>query len=227
MRIGLFGGTFNPVHIGHIQVAKEVKEGFPLDRVVFFPSAIPPHKEKGGVASAQDRVQMLKTAISGIPESGESFIVSEIELKRSGPSYTIDTVRHFQSQADKDQQYYLMMGSDAFFEIDTWKSYDELFQRIPFIVLSRPDENSHSEKDMRKCLEKFIHTRISSDYRYTAGRNYYEHPEKMPIYMFAVTPIDISATRIRSALKNGEPIKSMLPAGVAEYIQSKGLYLND
>ncbi|MBW1984750.1 MAG: adenylyltransferase/cytidyltransferase family protein, partial [Deltaproteobacteria bacterium] len=89
MRVGLFGGTFNPVHNGHLAVAKEVKDGFPLDRIIFFPSAIPPHKETKVVVNADDRINMLRIAISATPDFSESFAISDIELKRSGPSYTI------------------------------------------------------------------------------------------------------------------------------------------
>ncbi len=91
MRIGLFGGTFNPIHLGHIQVVHEVQEGFALERIILIPSALPPHKEPGGVADARDRMEMIRLAIADYPD----FMVSDVELKRSGPSYTIDTVRHF------------------------------------------------------------------------------------------------------------------------------------
>ena len=122
MRFGLFGGTYNPVHIGHLRAALEVKEGFSLDEVFLIPAALPPHKMPGEVADADDRLHMLSLALEDAP----GLTISDVELKRSGPSYTIDTVQHFKRNAPDQFQIYLIMGMDAFLEIDTWKSYDEL-----------------------------------------------------------------------------------------------------
>jgi nicotinate-nucleotide adenylyltransferase len=225
MRIGLFGGTFNPVHIGHLTVAKEVKDGFPLDTIIFFPSAIPPHKESESVVNADDRINMLNIAISSTPDFLDSFAISDIELKRSGPSYTIDTVNEYQSKIEDDNQIYLIMGIDAFFEIDTWKSYMELFKIIPFIVLSRPENGPPFKGTKLKPLESFIQTNISADYKYSSLDGKYSHSENMPIYIYDVTPIHISATKIRKHVKNGMSIQSMVPQGVEEYIKVKGLYI--
>ncbi|MBW1641860.1 MAG: nicotinate (nicotinamide) nucleotide adenylyltransferase [Deltaproteobacteria bacterium] len=224
MRVGLFGGTFNPVHNGHLAVAKEVKDGFPLDRIIFFPSAIPPHKETKVVVNADDRINMLRIAISATPDFSESFAISDIELKRSGPSYTIDTVYQYQSKMADDNQLYLIMGIDAFFEIDTWKSYLELFKIIPIIVMSRPQNEQHFNGAKWKTLETFIQSNISDDYEYSFSEKKYSHSENMPIHIYDVTPIDISATKIRKRIKKGMPVQPMLPPGVEGYIKSKGLY---
>jgi len=224
MRVGLFGGTFNPIHNGHLQVAKELKDGFPLDKIIFIPSAIPPHKETEDVASAQDRLRMLDIAISANPVFAESFSISDIELQRSGPSYTIDTVSEYLLQSTDKKQSYLIMGMDAFFEIDTWKSYHDLFQIIPFIIMSRPGKIQNAATGNEKTLEAFIQSHISSSYRYFPMEKICKHPDKKPVYYFHVTPIDISATNIRLLIKKGTPIQSMLPPGVMDYIKLKGLY---
>ena len=224
MRIGLFGGTFNPVHNGHLAVAKEVKDGFPLDRIIFFPSAIPPHKETEVVINADDRINMLHIAISNTPGFSESFAISDIELKRSGPSYTIDTVYQYQSKMADDNQLYLIMGIDAFFEIDTWKSYLELLKIIPIIVMSRPQNEQPFNGAKWKSLETFIRSNISADYEYSSSEKKYSHWGNKPIHIYDVTPIDISATKIRKRIKKGMTVQSMLPPGVEEYIKSKGLY---
>jgi nicotinate-nucleotide adenylyltransferase len=225
MRVGLFGGTFNPIHNGHLTVAKEVKDGFPLDTIIFFPSAIPPHKESESVVNADDRINMLNIAISNTPDFSESFAISDIELKRSGPSYTIDTVNEYQSKFADDNQLYLIMGIDAFLEIDTWKSYLELFKIIPFIVLPRPENGPQLKGAKWKPLETFIQTNISADYEYSSSEGKYSHSENMPIYIYDVTPIHISATKIRKHVRNGISIQAMVPQGVEEYIKAKGLYI--
>jgi len=164
---------------------------------------------------------MLHIALSSDPAFSQTFSISDVELKRQGPSYTIDTVCQYQSNAAQNERFYFIVGMDAFFEIDTWKSYLDLFQAIPFIVMSRPGTTAHSSS---QALETFIQTSISSDYRYSASEKKFIHPEKMPIYTFGVTPIGTSATQIRSHLKLDKPVQSMLPQGIEEYIKSKGLY---
>ncbi len=132
-RIGIFGGTFNPIHMGHLRTVWEVHCGFGLDETILIPSAAPPHKPAEGVIDAGDRLEMVRLAISGYDE----FTVSDVELKRPGPSYTIDTVRHFKSVYPEDADFHLIIGLDAILEIDTWKSYRDIFRLIPFIVMMR------------------------------------------------------------------------------------------
>ena len=220
-RIGLFGGTFNPIHLGHIQVIREVKEGFALDKILLIPSALPPHKEPGGVADARDRMEMIRLAFENYPD----FTISDVELKRSGPSYTIDTVRHFNSTLPEDTAPYLILGLDAFLEIDTWKLYKDLFLLIPFIVMARTGAE-HNDTVLRwKTLEDYLKSKISDGYQVSASRSCYVHAEKQPVFVFNVTPVDISSTKIRRLIKKGRPIKSLVPEIVDDFIKTKGLYL--
>ncbi len=221
MRIGLFGGTFNPIHSGHIQVVREVKEGFPLDKIYLIPSALPPHKEPDNVVDANDRIEMLRLSFSDYSD----FIVSDVELKRLGPSYTIDTVRYFKSSLPKESSLYLILGMDAFFEIDTWKSYMDLFLLVPFIVMARTGAGHNDRALRRNALEEFLESKISVGYKFLDSKSCYVHEEKQPIFIFDVTPIDISSTKVRKRVKNGGGIKSLVPEVVENFIKTKGLYL--
>jgi nicotinate-nucleotide adenylyltransferase len=221
MRIGLFGGTFNPIHLGHIQVVQEVKEGLALDRIILIPSALPPHKEPGSVVDARDRMEMIRLAIADYPD----FTVSDVELKRSGPSYTIDTVRHFKDSLSEDSALYLILGLDAFLEIDTWKSYMDLFLLVPFIVMARSDtENSEAFLGW-ETLEAYLKSKISEGYQFSPSRSCHVHDEKQPIFVYNVTPINISSTQIRQLIKKGSTIRSLVPKIVEDFIKTKGLYL--
>lgn len=221
MRIGLFGGTFNPIHSGHIQVVQEVKQGFPLDKVYLIPSALPPHKEPDNVADANDRIEMIRLSF---PDDSD-FIVSDVELKRVGPSYTIDTVRHFKSSLPVETEVYLILGLDAFFEIDTWKSYMDLFSLVPFIVMARGGAGHNDTTVRRKAFKDFLWSKISRGYEPAASKSCYRHDVMQPIFIFDVTPIDISSTKIRRLIKSGGTIKSLVPEVVENFIKTRGLYL--
>ncbi|CAB1078463.1 Nicotinate-nucleotide adenylyltransferase (EC [Olavius algarvensis Delta 1 endosymbiont] len=221
MRIGLFGGTFNPVHIGHLRAALEVKEGFGLDEVILIPAALPPHKMPGEVADAADRLDMLNLALEG----ALGLAISEVELNRSGLSYTIDTVEHFKHMLPDESRIYLIMGMDAFLEIDSWKSYDELLAQIPFIILSRPDSDRAKNDSGWKLMEKFITSNISADYVFSESQSCYQARDKQPVYVLEVSGLDISSTKIRNLINTGRSIKYLVPQKVADFIHSKGLYL--
>jgi nicotinate-nucleotide adenylyltransferase len=221
MRIGLFGGTFNPVHRGHLRAASEVKKVFTLDHVFIIPAALPPHKTPVTVASADDRLAMIKLAISGI----SGLTVSDVELNRSGPSYTIDTVYHFKGTQPDDAQMYLIMGLDAFLEIDTWKSYLELLEQISIIVMARPNGRHQSVQQGWEILADYLKSNISADYRFSSSQNSYISESMQPIHICDIKALDISSTKIRQTVKQQKTIENWVPARVAEYINHKGLYL--
>ena len=220
-RIGLFGGTFNPIHSGHLRAAEKVQEAFALDKIYLIPAALPPHKEPGGVSDAKDRMEMTRLAVSNTP----GVVVSNVELKRSGPSYTVDTVSHFKSKFPEDTELYFILGLDAFLEIDTWKSYMDLFHLISFIVMTRPDRSHRDAAMMWETLEAYIISNISSGYRYSESKSCYVHNDKQPIFAIDVEPLDISSTHIRKLIKEGSSAGSMLPEKVEAFIINKGLYL--
>jgi nicotinate-nucleotide adenylyltransferase len=219
-RIGLYGGTFNPIHLGHLRTAWEIKEEFVLKTVVFIPSSIPPHKNPTRLENAKDRLEMIRLAIASYPE----LEISDIELKRSGPSYTIDTLRFFKSQLGETNELFFIIGSDAFLEINTWKSYTDLLKMVSFIVMVRPDEASHDLAREMEKINDFFRLQLSGDYSFQPDQNRYVHPERMPVYIRRVTPIQISSTRIRNLIQAGKSVAFLVPHVVLNYIQTKGLY---
>ncbi|UCE56223.1 MAG: nicotinate (nicotinamide) nucleotide adenylyltransferase [Desulfobacterales bacterium] len=220
MRIGLFGGTFNPIHLGHLRATIEVKEGFNLDKIFLIPAALPPHKMPGSLINADDRLEMINMAISGLT----GISVSDVELNRSGPSYTIDTVHHFKRSFSKDTQIYLIMGLDAFLEIDTWKSYEELLEQIAFIVIARPNQGYPDARLGWKILDDYLKANISEDYDFSESRSCYDLADSQPIHIFDVTALDISSSKIRELVNKGRSIEFLVPRRVVEFIKSKGLY---
>jgi nicotinate-nucleotide adenylyltransferase len=219
-RIGLFGGTFNPIHCGHLHIVEQVRKHFPLDRVHLIPCKQPPHKDSQDLADARDRYEMIRLALTDWP----GLEASDVELTRQGPSYTIDTVRHFQSLAADGRQVYLLVGLDAFLEIDTWREYRQLLQRVPLIVLARPLSASDGEGSQAKLEEEFIYRRLSNRYRRDASQKAFVHPGLQSIYTLDLNPLDISSTQVRCRVKAGGPIESLVPFRVAGYIKNKGLY---
>lgn len=133
MRIGILGGTFNPVHIGHLILAEEAREKLGLDKVVFVPTALPPHKEDLNIAPASDRLKMIKLAISG----NKYFAVSDIEIKRQGRSYTIDTLTELKSKFNRDELYFII-GSDLLKYLDEWKDLNQIIKMVKFVAATRP-----------------------------------------------------------------------------------------
>ena len=213
MRLGLFGGTFNPIHLGHLRAAVEVQEAFKLDRLLLIPSANPPHKMADHVADAKDRLEMVRLAIQGEPY----LEVSDVELARPGPSYTIETLRYFQDLFGPASDIRFIVGQDAFSEITTWKSYRALFETAHFIVMTHP-------RPKLRSLEGFIHTQISSEYQYDQASNTYRHPRWYTIYCLNITYLDISATKIRERIRQGRSIRFLVPEVVRGFIENKELY---
>ena len=220
MRIGLFGGTFDPIHRGHLRAASEVKKNFNLDPIYLIPAALPPHKTPVAVASADDRLAMIHLAISDM----NGLAVSDVELHRSGPSYTIDTVIHFKSTQPDDAQIFLIMGLDAFLEIDSWKSYRELLEQISVIVMARPDERHQSVQQGWQYLGDYLTSAVAANYRFSDAQDYFIAAGMQPIYICDINALDISSTKIRQAIKKKQAIENWVPAQVAEYIHHKGLY---
>jgi len=133
MKIGLLGGTFNPVHIGHLILAEEVREKLALDKIIFIPAALPPHKDDADIAPAVDRLNMLKLATKG----NKFFGVSDIEIKRTGRSYTIDTVKELKNRFPHDELYFII-GSDLLKYLNEWKDLSQINKIVNFVAATRP-----------------------------------------------------------------------------------------
>jgi nicotinate-nucleotide adenylyltransferase len=220
MRIGLFGGTFNPIHRGHLWAASEVKKGFNLDQIFLIPAALPPHKTPGQVAKADDRLNMINLAVADL----SGLTVSDVELNRPGPSYTIDTIRYFKHSLGEAARIYLIMGLDAFLEIHTWKSHQEMLEQIAFVVMARPGVDYADARQGWKILAAYLKSTLSADYQFGAADACYTSEGKQPIYIRDIKALDISSTKIREKVEKKQNIKNLVTPGVADYIRLKGLY---
>ena len=213
MKIGLFGGTFDPIHWGHLRNAEEVREAFSLDRLLFIPAGIPPHKRLRPTPPARNRVAMVRLAIAKNP----GFILSTVELSRRGKSYSIDTVRHFVKSRRPGDSLYFILGLDAFLDIASWKDFEELFSLSHFIVTSRPgSKNSLSLARMPVAVRKL--------FCYDRREKFYRHKSGTKLHFFKLTDIAISASDIRRRVKEGKSIRYLVPLEVESYIRKRGLY---
>lgn len=210
MRAGIFGGTFNPVHNGHLRAAEEIRESFTLDRVFFVPAFIPPHKKTREIADAEDRLSMVRRAIKG----NSLFTLSGIEIKRGGISYSIDTLQTMEKKLD---ELYYLIGIDAFSEIHTWHRYTDLFSHAHFIVMVRP---SHKRRSGLSLFPPRVRKQMK-----TLSDGTFQHSSGKKVYLHHVTQLDISATTIRASIGEGKSIRYLVPAAVEKYIKEKGLYL--
>lgn len=200
--IGVMGGTFDPIHFGHLRAAEEVLQGFGLERVVFVPSGRPPHKPLSEVTSPDHRYMMAKLATADHPQ----FEVSGIEIERDGPSYTLDTLREFRYAMPGDNRLYFITGLDAILEIHTWNGFDQLFDLADFIAVTRP---GYSIEALSK-LEKLI------------GPDYFGR-----VHPFPVTLLAIASRDIRRRVREGKSIRYLVPEPVRLYIEKERLYLHD
>ena len=210
-RIGIFGGTFNPIHLAHLRSAEEVRDAQHLDRILFVPSAAPPHKRKYGLVTADHRLAMVRLAIVGNPY----FTVSTIEIDRPGRSYSVDTLRALHSRAP-GVSFAFIMGFDAFREIDTWKEYERLFELADLIVTSRPPMG---EPD----LGRFLPVAVRGQFCYSAPQ--LTHRSGNRIIFQRISDLDISASAIRQRLSRGLSIRYLVPPAVGQYIARHGLYV--
>jgi nicotinate-nucleotide adenylyltransferase len=221
MRIGLFGGTFNPIHNGHLHIAQEMRTRFPLDRICLIPSATPPHKEIRGLAAAHDRLEMIRLALPDFEWIG----ISEVELRRGGASYSIDTVNYFHARKHATEELFLLVGLDAFLELDTWRDYLDILRLIPLIVMPRPMDDKEAVADAGGRTADFIHAKLSSRYVFDSSQDAYVHPYFKSIHHpMRLAPLRISSTQVRQSVRNGERIDALVPAKVEAYIYQKGLY---
>ena len=213
-RIGLLGGTFNPVHEGHLRAAEEVRLRFGLSRVLFIPSYIPPHKQTTDMASPEDRYAMVDLALRSHPE----MEVSSLEIEARERSYSIITLNRLK-EVFADAWIFFILGIDAFLEIETWKSYREVLDQCRFIVISRP---GFDLAGAREALPPEYAGKIG-DCR-GAGSVGEDLLSRFRIFLVSVRALDISSTEIRSRVRAGRSIHGLVPDPVEEYIHNKNLY---
>ena len=222
MSIGILGGTFNPVHFGHLRMAEEVREEFNLDKIFFIPSAHPPHKNSEDIIASRYRKEMVEIAIRGNPR----FEISTIEIEREGNSYTIDTIYALKKIYTDD--IYLISGFDTFREFSTWRSVKELVKSCHFIVTSRPGEDL---LNLPLVLAKTVTIRFPDVFFILEGLKgritvFDISGSRYKLFALEITALDISATAIRKKISKGESIKYLVPKGVEEYIRENKLYIS-
>lgn len=197
MKLGILGGTFNPIHIGHLIAAQEVQDSLMLDKVIFMPTGNPPHKEEREVVSAEHRLQMVKLAVDKNPV----FEASDLEVNRGGKTYTYDTLMDLK-KTYKDCEIYFIVGFDTLKDMDSWKNINDVFKMCIFVVVNR-------EAPTSEVTDEINHKRLkySSDIR-----------------MVTIPDIRVSSTEIRERIKEGRSIRYLMPQDVVDYIRYKGLY---
>jgi nicotinate-nucleotide adenylyltransferase len=205
MAIGLFGGSFDPVHVGHLRVAEEVREHFKLDTIYFVPARVQPLKRLSAVSDASDRMRMIEMAI----RDNDYFRLSKVETEREGVSYTIDTVKLF---ARRHKEICFLVGLDAFADIGLWKGYQELFLYANFILMVRP---GRVMKELPESVRGQTHRVDDATWEHQSGNH---------IFLHQITQLDVSSTRIRGLLREGKSIKYLVPWTVERYVKKKGLY---
>ncbi|MEW5900380.1 MAG: nicotinate-nucleotide adenylyltransferase [Acidobacteriota bacterium] len=213
-RIGLLGGTFNPVHSGHLRAAAEVVRIFSLSKVLFIPSMIPPHKQSAAVGSAADRFAMVKLAVRGEPR----FVASALEIESPKTSYSILTLGRVKSLYPGAWVFFIV-GVDAFLEIETWRSYREVLEQCHFVVTSRP---GYRLSEARNAVPSSYSDRIMECRK--AESVGVEALRCFRIFLVPIKALDVSSTEIRRRVRQGISISGLVPEAVEAYILRKKLY---
>lgn len=212
-RIGVFGGTFDPIHIAHLRCAEEGREQLGLDQVLFVPAADPPHKTRR-ITPAVHRLAMVRLATAGNP----AFRASTIEIDRAGPSYTVDTLRALRQRLGPGVGLTLLLGLDAFREIGTWKEYRILFTLADLAVWSRPPSDA-------RALRLLLPVAARRDFCYGRNDKTLRHHTGNHIRFVNVTALNVSASAIRLRLRRGQSIRYLVPLAVERYLGRHRLYL--
>jgi nicotinate-nucleotide adenylyltransferase len=215
LRLGILGGTFDPIHLGHLRTAEEIGQELGLKKVYLIPSASPPHKTREPIAPFHHRLAMAQLAV------GDSSLLEVLDLegKRPGLSYSIETLKEFHNIFSPDPELFFILGVDAFLEINTWKEYQKLFKYAHFVIIERAGFQSRDLKALLLSLGlKVKKTKLPGVFITQFGNT---------IALSSPTLVDISSTQIRELVAAGKSIRFLLPESVRKYIIEKGLYRNN
>jgi len=216
-RIGLLGGTFNPIHLGHLRAAEEVLEALALDRILFIPSAVPPHKQDAAndpIARATDRLEWVELAIG----DHKAFEIDRIEIDRPGPSYLVDTLHEIRRRDPEAAPPVFIVGEDAFAEMGEWRAPEEIFAATDLAVMTRPPGGLERLGDR---IPEIV--REAYDYE-ESGRHASHRRAGTRIDLVSITALDISSSMIRRAKREGRSIRYLVPETVREAIERSGCY---
>lgn len=195
MKTGIFGGAFNPVHNGHLALAEQYKKALSLDRIIFIPTANPPHKSSDGLIDGKHRINMLELCV------GENELVSDIEFMRDGKSYTYLTICELKEK-NPDDEFYLIVGADQFFYFEKWYKFEEILSACTVVTAAR-EKNQYDE---------MLNFKV-------------EHPKLKDVIVSEFDVIDISSSQIRDMIKNGDDVSYYIPESVNRYIKEHRLYV--
>ena len=211
MRIGLLGGTFNPIHFGHLHIAEEVLKDCRLDQIWFVPTCRPPHKQLASEVSFFHRMTMVKIALKGKPK----FLACDIEGQRGGISYSVETLQQLHEKFPQ-HEYFFIMGLDSFQEIALWKDYPRIFELAHVVVTARPGFSG--------SLLELLPVAIADRFCYDSDSKKLRCDTGFSLITVAHTCLDISSTDIRQQLSMNQEVGEMVPAAVIDYINAHGLY---
>ena len=195
----ILGGTFDPIHLGHIKTAKSILALTSVEKILFIPLGNPPHKDENNVSSAYHRLNMLNLAVEG----EKDFLISTMEIERNGKTYTIDTIKELKKLLGNTIKFFFIIGTDELLLINTWKNYEELLKICSFIAVKRPGYKDKLLEEAVACLTK----------NYDAN-----------IRIVEIPPVDVSSSEIRKNIKNGISIKGLIDEKVLNYIKENNLY---
>ena len=198
LRIGIYGGSFSPIHNGHIKAVKAFLEQMQLDFCYVIPTFIPPHKATSGVIDPMHRIRMCELAF----EDTDGIVVSDIEIKRGGTSYTVDTLRQLSGE---DKRLFFLMGTDMLLTLDTWRAPDEIFRLCYPVYMRRESDSANDSAIVAKIAE----------YRKKFGKT---------VMKIVADPIEVSSTVVRNRIASGEDVSTLIPKAVEDYIRKNRLY---
>ncbi|MBS1810800.1 MAG: nicotinate (nicotinamide) nucleotide adenylyltransferase [Acidobacteria bacterium] len=219
-RIGIYGGTFDPIHYGHLKVAAAIWEAFSLDRFLFVPAFIPPHKRTWQISASYHRYAMVVLATLNPPQLANTrFAASTIELEAPSRPYTIETLQQLQTIYPAAELFFVM-GADSFAEVNLWREYERLLTEYNIIVAARPPATGLSAQHLSaKCQQRVIDLRGSK-------RPFLDDVSEPNVFLTDYVAVNIAATDVRAAVRTGQPIDEMVPPDVARYIRTYDLYRN-
>jgi len=213
-RVGVLGGTFNPIHLGHLAAARAAHAALAFDRVLFVPSHAPPHRTDSLLASGYHRLQMTALAVAEVP----GWQASDVELVRGGPSYTYDTLTTLRTR-EPASQFFFVTGADAFADIATWRHYPDLLELAHFVVIAR---TGTSFDQLRSRLPALAPRMVTCDTSPEPALLAAPFPS---IFLVSAATPDVSSTEIRRRAAAGEPLDGLVPQAVATYIATHHLYV--
>jgi nicotinate-nucleotide adenylyltransferase len=212
-KMGLFGGTFNPIHYGHLRSAQEIRDWLDLVQVIFIPSSDPPHKEGREIVPANLRAAMVRLAIAANPH----FSLSDAEIRRPGKSYSVETVADFRRHLGNETELYFILGLDAFLEIGAWKDPATLFGLCHFVIMTRPGFG-------KSFGPEHLPVDLAKDFCYDSQKGGFLYKSGFRVFPREITALDISSTKIRENIGRGDSIKYLVPEAVEDFIVRQRLY---